>query len=62
MFGEELMANFSTDRIENNAFNNLIVACIRCRGKILPSRCLATIEGIHIQTRRLMEGIYELRY
>jgi hypothetical protein len=35
--------------------------CISCRGNVfLRSRCLATIGGIHIQTHRLMEGIYEL--
>jgi hypothetical protein len=28
---------------------------------ILPSRCLATIRGVHIQTHRLMKGIYEVR-
>jgi hypothetical protein len=27
----------------------------------LPSRCLATTGGIHIQTHRLMGGIYEVR-
>jgi hypothetical protein len=30
-------------------------------GMCLPNRCLAAIGGIHIQTRRLMGGIYEVR-
>jgi hypothetical protein len=29
-------------------------------GACLPSRCLATIRGIHVQIQRLMGGIYEV--
>jgi hypothetical protein len=39
----------------------LPVAQQRKEGYNLPSLCIATIGGIHIQTHRLMEGIYELR-
>jgi hypothetical protein len=28
-------------------------------GKCLPSRCLATVGVLHIQTNKLMRGIYE---
>jgi hypothetical protein len=33
--------------------------CIRCGGNFIPSRCVATIGGIRIQTHRLMRGIYK---
>jgi hypothetical protein len=36
--------------------------CIRfCGNVFLPSRCLATIGGINIQTHRLVGRIYEVR-
>jgi hypothetical protein len=61
-FWEELITYFplyDTDRIENEAFNNSIVACIRCRGNVFielwPSKDMDTY------TYRLMGGIYEAR-
>jgi hypothetical protein len=56
---EELIAYFlwyDTDRIENDASNNSIVARVFVAAvKSLPSRCLATIGGY---TYRLMGGIF----
>jgi hypothetical protein len=52
-FWEELIAYIpwhDTDRIENEASNNIsIVACVLVAAvTFLPSRCLATIGGMHI--------------
>jgi hypothetical protein len=38
----------------------LLLPVFVAAGTCLPSRCLATIGGIHIQTNRLMGGIYEV--
>jgi hypothetical protein len=62
-FWEELIAYFpwyDTGHIENDATNNSsTVACVFVTAvTFLPSRCLATIGGIHIQTHRLMGGIF----
>jgi hypothetical protein len=56
--------SYYTDRIENDAPNNYsTVACVFITAvAFLPSRCLATMAGIHIQTHRLMRGIYEVRH
>jgi hypothetical protein len=54
---------YNTDRVEHDMYNNssmfvcVFVAAVKC----LPSRCLATLDGIHIETHRLMGGIYEVR-
>jgi hypothetical protein len=61
----------STDRERENLFDKtgtaknmtlsilfLLLRVLVAPGTCLPSRCLATIGGIHIQTRRRMEGIY----
>jgi hypothetical protein len=55
-FWEELIAYiplYDTGRIENDVSNNsYIAACVFITAvKFLPSRCLATIRGIHIQTQ-----------
>jgi hypothetical protein len=55
-FLEELIAYFlsyDTDRTENDVYNNSsIVAYVFVAAvTFLLSRCLATIEGIHIDTR-----------
>jgi hypothetical protein len=60
-FWEELIAYFplyDTGHIENDTSNSSsIVACVFVTTvTFLPSRCLATIRGIHIQTHRLMGG------
>jgi hypothetical protein len=65
--GKNLLTTFlwyDTDRIENDASNNyFIVACVFVAAvAFLPSRCLATIGGMYIETHRLMEGIYEVRH
>jgi hypothetical protein len=64
-FWKELIAYYPwyyTDCIENDASNNSpIVACVFVAAVMfLLSRCLATIGGIHIQTHKLMRGIYEV--
>jgi hypothetical protein len=63
-FWKELIAYFpcyDMDRTEEDGSNNSIVARIFVAVvTFLPSCCLETI-GIHIQTQRLMGGIYELR-
>jgi hypothetical protein len=42
----QVLPRYYTDRIENDASNNFIVACIFVTaGTCLPSRCLATIGG-----------------
>jgi hypothetical protein len=55
-FWEELTTFLSsyTDRIENDASNNSsIAACAFVAAvKFLPIHCLATIQGIHIQTHK----------
>jgi hypothetical protein len=47
---------------KNDASNNSsTVACVSvAKVTFLPSRCLATIRGVHIQTHRLVGGIYEV--
>jgi hypothetical protein len=59
---KELLFLYDTDRIENDASNSSsIVACVFLAAvTFLPSRCIATIGGVHIQTHRLMGGIYEV--
>jgi hypothetical protein len=59
-FWEELIAYFPLIRHGPHGrrlqqFSSCCV-CIPCRGNILPSCCLATIAGIHIQIHRLMGG------
>jgi hypothetical protein len=65
-FWDELIGHFpwhDTDRIEDDVSNSSsIVACVFVAAvTFLPSRCLATIRGIHIYTHILMGGIYEVR-
>jgi hypothetical protein len=65
-FWEEKIVYFlwyDTDRIENNASNNSFSLECVCLAAviILPSRFLATIGGIRVQTHRLMREIYEVR-
>jgi hypothetical protein len=70
-----LLPSYVTDRIDNDASNNsaivsyvfvaavtfLLGRCLAKIGGLLASRCLPTIEGIHIQTHRLMRGICKVR-
>jgi hypothetical protein len=65
-FSEDLMAYFLWIRHggrENDAFNNYsIVMCVFVAGgTCLSSLCVAKMGGIHIQTHRLVVGIYEVR-
>jgi hypothetical protein len=46
---------YDTDRIENDASSNSIIACSLPR-KRLPSRCLATTRGIQIEATDIWEG------
>jgi hypothetical protein len=39
----------------------LLLRILATAGTFLPSRCLATMGGLHIRTRRLVRGIYEVR-
>jgi hypothetical protein len=50
------------DPIENDTSNNsFIVACVFiAKITFLRDRCLATVGGLHIETHRLMGGIYEV--
>jgi hypothetical protein len=62
-FWEEIIAYFPSyvpDQIENDASKNSIVACIHCRGKVFTDPLPSTDRGIHVQTYRLMGGIYEV--
>jgi hypothetical protein len=50
------------NRIENDASNkSSVVFVVVAAVFFLPSRCVATIGGIHIWTYRLMGEIYEVR-
>jgi hypothetical protein len=59
-FWKYLMPNFlwyDTDRTEKGAFNNSSIAvCVRCRDNVYTELLYS---NMHIQTQRLMEGIYE---
>jgi hypothetical protein len=64
-FREELIAHFPryyTGHIENDASNNFsIVSCVFVTAvTFLPSRCLATIGGIH--THRQQRDLINLHY
>jgi hypothetical protein len=53
--------SYGTDRIEKDAFNNSsLFRVFIAAGTCIPSRCLATIWGINMQTHRLTGGIYEV--
>jgi hypothetical protein len=64
-FWEELIAYFpwyDTDRIENDASSSSSIVAIVLVAAVmfLPSRCLATIEDTHTDTKP-MRGLYEVR-
>jgi hypothetical protein len=49
------------DRVEIDVSNNSSTVVFVAAGMCLTNRCLATTEGIHIQTQGLMGGICEVR-
>jgi hypothetical protein len=51
---------YDTDGVENDGSNDSIVACIRCSGNVFTEPLPRSDMGLHIQTCRLMGGIYEL--
>jgi hypothetical protein len=59
-FWEQLIAFllYDADCVENDAFNHSYIV-IRCRGKDFIDPLPSNDRGIHIQTHRLMGGIYE---
>jgi hypothetical protein len=62
-FWEELIAYFHLkgDEAHRKVLkNSYIVACIRCRSNVF-TKPLPSNDRIHIQTHRLMGGIYEVR-
>jgi hypothetical protein len=57
---EELIAYFPLIRHGPNRERRLQQLFVSA-GTSLPSRCLETVGGVHIQTHRRMGGIYEVR-
>jgi hypothetical protein len=55
------LLRYDIDRTVNASNNSSIVACIRCRGNVFTEPLPSTDMVRHVQTHRLMGGIYELR-
>jgi hypothetical protein len=47
--------------IENDAPNSSIVACVRCCGNVFTGPLPSNERETHIQTHKVMGGIYEVR-
>jgi hypothetical protein len=47
--------------MEKEVQNSSIVACVRCCGNVYSEPLFINYGKIHIQTHRLMSGIYEVR-
>jgi hypothetical protein len=57
-FWEELIAYFPLIRVQQFFY---CCVCIRCRRNVFAEPLLSKDTGLHIQTHRLMGGIYEVR-